>query len=152
MLFSKYLRNKYRYFHTIYNYNTNLSLLLRLLLLLYGLRCFVQRQNIYFIRYIQPNRHSDATAKSAADDMPSTVRESRPPKFYCHVRAHVFPVHGVAKINIISNSVWRKIFPPIFFFKINGWKCQQRILLYNRSFHFMPSNRFYLKKHRYYSF
>jgi hypothetical protein len=49
--FSKYLRNKYKYFHTIYTDNTNLSQLIRLPLLLVLFYDILSSDRIFYIQH-----------------------------------------------------------------------------------------------------
>ena len=104
MFFSQYTRYKHEYSHTLCN-NIKLNVLLRLPLLLVRLANLVQRQGTVFTALTRTNSHSVAKRDEWNRRYASTARESRPPNFYSHVRAHVFPVNGVAKINMIIKSV-----------------------------------------------
>lgn len=104
IFFSQYARNKHEYSHTLCN-NMNLNLLLRLPLLLVRLANLVQRQGTVFTALTRTNSHSVAKRDEWSRRYASTARESHPPNFYSHVRAHVLPVNGVAKISVIINSV-----------------------------------------------
>lgn len=55
IFFSKYLRNKYKYFHTIYNNNTNLSPVLLLLVIWFTMFCTPTEYLIYSINSDQPS-------------------------------------------------------------------------------------------------
>jgi hypothetical protein len=104
MFFSQYTRNKHENSHTLCN-NIKLNLLLRLPLLLVRLANLVQRQGTVFTALTRTNSHSVAKRDEWSRRYASTARESHPPNFYSHVRAHVIPVNGVAKIKVIINSI-----------------------------------------------